>query len=184
MKYSFAALLMLAFALCGYGQTTQSDVCVRAVPEPIIKKRVFPKTMFNLVKNNSYPFESIGYEKVNIKNNLNLTIVNSGCENYTLTFRFEISNIEHKIEDTRFWYKKAVELMLLTKKGIRAQDVNLVGRGTNAIVSYIKKNRSLRYGNYIEFGGDEIKDTAVLEKVKKQVSGKYQIEISYGIGPL
>lgn len=184
MKYPFVALLILTFVLCGQAQTTQSDDCVRAVPEPIIKKQIFPKTSFKLEKGESYPFESVGYEKVEINNNLNLTIINSGCENYTLTFRFEIGNLSHKIEDTKFWYRKAVELMLMTKKGIRSEDVNLITRGTNAIRSYTERNRTLKYGNYIDFGGKEIRDTAVLDKVKKQDAKKYRIEISYSIGPL
>jgi hypothetical protein len=184
MKYCFASLLIIAFVLCAKGQTTQSSDCVRAIPEPIIKKTVFPKTSFKLVKGKSYPFESVGYEKVQIKNGLNLIIINSGCENYTLTFRFEVSNLSHKIEDARFWYRKAVELMLMVKKGIRTPDTGLINRGTNAINSYIKKNRKLKYENYIDFGGSEIRDVAVVDKVKKQGRKKYQIEVSYGVGPL
>ncbi len=184
MKYYFASLLIIVFVLCAKGQTTQSSDCVRAIPEPIIKKQVFPKKSFQLEKRKSYPFESVGYEKVQIKNGINLTIINSGCENYTLTFRFEVSNLSHKTEDTRFWYRKAVELMLMVKKGIRSQDKNLITRGTNAINSYIKKNRKLKYENYIDFGGSDIRDVAVVDKVKKQGRKKYQIEVSYSIGPL
>jgi hypothetical protein len=184
MKYCFTTLLIIAFALCAQGQTTQSDDCVRAIPEPIIKKTVFPKTSFKLIKNKSYPFESVGYEKVQIKNGIDLTIINSGCENYTLTFRFELSNLSHQTEDAKFWYRKAVELMLMVKKGIRSQDTNLIVRGTNAINSYIKKNRKLKYENYIDFGGSDIRDVAVVDKVEKQGRRKYQIEISYSIGPL
>ncbi|MGI8494894.1 MAG: hypothetical protein ACR2L1_06230 [Pyrinomonadaceae bacterium] len=184
MKYYFTSLLILTFVFCGQGQTTQSDDCVRAIPEPIIKNQVFPKTSFKLVKGKSYPFESVGYEKVQIKDGLNLTIINSGCENYTLTFRFEVSNLSHNIKDANFWYGKAVELMLMVKKGIRSQDTGLITKGTNAINSYIKKNRELKYENYIDFGGSEIRDVVVVDKVKKQGLKKYQIEISYSIGPL
>ncbi len=184
MKYYFTSLLIIAFVFCGQGQITQSDDCVRAIPEPIIKKQVFPKTSFRLVKGKSYPFESVGYEKVQIKDGLNLTIINSGCENYTLTFRFEVSNLSHKTEDARFWYGKAVELMLMVKKGIRSQDTDLIKRGTNAVNSYIKKNRKLKYENYIDFGESEIRDVVVVDKVKKQGLKNYQIEISYSIGPL
>ncbi len=184
MKYFFAFLLLTVFVLCGRAQTTQSDDCVRAIPEPIIKKQVFPKTSFTLVKNKSYPFEAIGYEKVQIENNLNMTIINSGCENYTLTFQFELGGLSHKIEDTKFWYKKAVELMLMTKKGIRSQDVSLINRGTNALSSHIGKNKTLKYEDYIDFGGSEIRDVVAVNKVKKQGLKKYQIEISYSIGPL
>ena len=184
MKYFFASLLIIAFVLCGQAQTSQSSECVRAIPEPIIKKRVFPKSSFKVEKNKSYPFELTGYEKIKINNKLNLTIINSGCENYTLTFRFEAGNLSHKIEDTKFWYKKAVELMLMTKKGIRSQDISLINRGTNAVSSYIEKNKKLKYENYIDFGGSEIRDVVVVEKVKKQGLKKYRIEISYSIGPL
>ncbi len=184
MKYCFACLLIIAFVLCAQGQASQSGECVRAIPEPIIKKQVFPKKSFKLEKSKSYPFESVGYEKVQIENSLNLTIINSGCENYTLTFRFELSNLSHRIEDTRFWYRKAVELMLMVKKGIRSQDSSLINRGTNAVNSYIKKNIKPKYENYIDFGGSEIRNVAVVNKVKKQGQKKYQIEISYGIGPL
>ncbi len=184
MKYLFALLLSITFVLCGRGQTLQSSDCVRAIPEPIMIRRVFPKKAFKLEKNKSYPFESIGYEKVQIKNGLNLTIINSGCENYTLTFQFDLSGFSHKIEDTNFWYRKTVELMLMTKKGIRPQDINLINRGTKAVSSYIEKNGKPKYENYIYFGGSEIRDVVVVNKVKKQGLKKYRVEISYGVGPL
>ncbi len=182
MKVIFAAIFVLLLTCSGFSQTPVMD-CVRAVPEPILKKSVFPKKTFTKIKNKENTGETIGFEKVRVDKNVDLTIKNWGCENYTLTFQFLVNNQRQKISDTKFWYDKTIALMNSVKKGIRSQDVNLINRRLKAVSRYRAKTESPKYENYISFGGTEIEDVVVLEKVVKQ-GKKNKIEISFGVGPL
>lgn len=182
MKGVFSVFFLLLLAFSAFSQEPVME-CVRSVPEPILKKSVFPKTTFTKTKNEENTSETIGYEKVKINKNVDLTIKNWGCENYTLTFQFLIRNQSQKIGNTKFWYDKAIELMNLVKKGIRAEDISLINRGLKAFSVYRNKSKNPKYENYIEFGGTEIKDVVVLEKVTEQ-GGNHSLEISFGVGPL
>ena len=148
-----------------------------------MKKSVFPKRTFTKTKNKENTGETIGFEKVRVNRNIDLTIKNWGCENYTLTFQFLISNQRQKTSDTKFWYGKTIELMNSVKKGIRSSDINLINRGLNAVTAYYLNAGNPKYRNYISFGGTDIEDVVVLENVTKH-SKKHKVEISFGIGPL
>lgn len=182
MKGIFSAFWVLILTLSAFSQDSSIE-CVRSVPEPILKKSVFPKTTFTKTINKETAVETIGYEKVRLNQNTSLTIKNWGCENYTLTFQFLLNNQAEKISNTKFWYGKAIDLMNLVKKGIRREDINLINKGLQAISAYKNKAANPKYGNYIEFGGTEIRDTVVLEKIIKQ-GNRYKVQISFGIGPL
>jgi len=181
-KLGLIILLIAAFAVCGLAQKSESFECVRATPEPIIKKEVYPQTTFVLQKNKSFPFNDIGFETVKFRNGDKLTIEHSGCENYTLIFRFETSRYNGKPADARFWYKKAVQLMQQAKKGFGSN--NLIDRGMKALNSYIKNNRTLRFAKEISFGGEVIRDVVFFNQVKKRKGNRYEVELSFGIGPL
>ncbi len=182
MKVVFSTIFVL-FLTCSIFSQKPVMECVRSIPEPILKKSIFPKRSFTKTKNKENTGETIGYEKVRVNKNVDLTIKNWGCENYTLTFQFLIRNQSQKISNTKFWYDKAIELMNSVKKGIRAEDVNLINRGLKAISAYRKKTKNPQYANYIDFGGKVIEHVVVLEKVVKQ-GRKNKIEISFGVGPL
>jgi len=157
--------------------------CARSTPKSIIKRRVFSKTNFTLQKNKDFPFESIGFETVEFENGDKLIIENTGCENYTLIFRFQTSRFSGKSEDARFWYRAAVQLIEQTRKGL-VDETNLVTNGTKALNLYIKNNKTLKFDEEIDFGGTEIRDVVTLSKVKKPKGNRYKIELSFGIGPL
>lgn len=182
MKGFFSILFVILLTLAAFSQEPVME-CVRSVPEPILKKSVFPRTTFTKTKNKENTGETIGFEKVKINKNVDLTIKNYGCENYTLTFQFLVGNQSQKTSDTKFWYGKAIELMNSVKKGIRSGDVNLINRGLKAISAYSSKAKNPKYQNYISFGGAEIEDVVVLKKVTKQ-GKKHTVEISFGVGPL
>lgn len=182
MKVVFSTIFVLLLTYSIFSQTPVME-CVRSIPEPILKKSVFPKKTFIKTKNKENTGETIGYEKVKVVKNVDLMIKNWGCENYTLTFQFLVNNQRQKISDTKFWYAKAIDLMNLVKKGIRAEDINLINRGLKAISAYRKKTKNPQYAHYIDFGGTVIEDVVVLEKVVKQ-NRKYKLEISFGVGPL
>ena len=182
MKGFFLTIFVLLVTFSAFSQEPVME-CVRSIPEPILKKAVFPKKTFTTTKNKENAGETIGFEKVKVNKNVDLTIKNWGCENYTLTFQFLVGNQRQKISDTKFWYDKAIMLMNSVKKGIRSQDVNLINRGLKAISRYRVKAKHPKYENYISFGGTVIEDVVVLEKVVKR-GKKHKIEISFGIGPL
>ena len=157
--------------------------CVRAIPVPILKKSVFPKKTFTLTTNKENSGEKIGNEKVRVNKDVDLTIINAGCENYTLTFQFSVKNVNRNSNDTKFWYSKAIELMNSVKKGIRSADVSLITRGLRAINSYQNKTKNPKFENYIDFGGKDIRDVVALSKVSKK-GLEHKVEISFSVGPL
>jgi hypothetical protein len=178
----FTSLIFIS-VICASAQKSAVE-CVRSVPEPILSKKHFPGKTFNLTNNQENPSEQIGTEKVKLNTNTNLTIKNWGCENYTLTFRFETGGFSHNLEDTKFWYRKIVELMNQIKKGIRSTDRGLINRGANALSSYLKRTRKQKFEHEISFGGNEIRYFVIVNKTKKLEREKYRIEITYSVGPL
>lgn len=156
--------------------------CVRADPEPIIKKEVFPKTAFRLEKNKKFPFENLGYESVEFENGDKLLIENVGCENYTLIFNFETGRFEKDEKDVRFWYETAVKLIEAAQKGIR--EPYLVKDGVKALKKHIKTEKKLEYSKEIDFGGSDIRDVVTLEGVEKLDTGRFKVTLSFGTGPL
>lgn len=156
--------------------------CVRAEPEPIIKKEVFPKTAFRLEKNKEFPFENLGYETVEFENGDKLLIENIGCENYTLIINFETGRFEKDENDVRFWYETAVKLIEAAQKGIR--EPYLVKNGVKALKKYVKTDDKPEFSKEINFGGTEIKDIVIFQRVEKLDNGRYKVKISFGTGPL
>lgn len=159
-----------------------SPECVRAKPEPIINKEVFPKTTFKLEKNKKRPFEYLGYETVEVENGDRLLIENIGCENYTLVFRFVTSRFSGKTNDARFWYEKSAELIGQMMNGIR--EPNTITDQVKALNSYIEKDNPLKFNEEIEIADEGIKENVRLEKIKKLKNKKVEIVLSFNTGPL
>ena len=179
MKFTlFLIILLISFV------PVKADDCVRSVPEPIIKKTVFPNTTFKLSENKEYPAEKIGTETVKFNNGDSLVIENRGCENYTLVFKFTVSRFSSNLQNSKFWYATAIGLIEQTKRGIRKEDIWLISNGTAALKKYAGKYKTPKYDEYIEFSGDEIKESVSLNKVRKLKGAKYEIEVSFGVGPL
>lgn len=156
--------------------------CVRAEPEPIIKKEVFPKTTFRLEKNKEFPHQNLGYETVEFENDDKLLIENIGCENFTLVFHFETDRFNGKTDDVRFWYKIATELLAQTDKGIGEQ--YSIKNELKALNSHIKKTKQLKFNEEIDYCGTEIRCVILLDEVKKLENNNMEIIVSFGTGPL
>lgn len=181
MKIIFLFLLFICSAFFVNAQT-QSSECVRAAPQPIVIKRFFPKTTFLLKKNKAYPFELTGFETVNLKNGDKLVIENGGCENFSLSFRFETSRFIGKPTDAKFWYQKAIQLMQKIQSGIDAPIA--IRKGIKALNSYLQKTLHPKFNQEIDFGGREIRDVTSLVGVKKLRQKSYNIELFFTTGPL
>lgn len=156
--------------------------CVRAEPEAIVDRKVFPKTTFRLEKNKEFPTEILGYETVEFENGDKLLIENVGCENFTLIFHFETDRFLHDTEDVRFWYKTSAELVSQTMKGLR--ETYSIKSGLKALNSHIKKTKQLKFAEEIDYCGTEIRCVVSLDEVKKLENNKVEIIVAFGTGPL
>ena len=111
--------LVAIFVVNTSAQEATSSECTRGKPARILNKRVFPKTTFRLKKNKSYPFEYTGFETVKLKNGDNLTIKHYGCDNYSLSFRFQTSRFSGNANRVKFWYRNAVKLIIPISKNLQ-----------------------------------------------------------------
>ena len=158
------------------------DDCVRGQAEPIIKKTVFSNTKFILQPNSLTAIETVIFD-----NGDKLTIKNWGCEYYTLTFRFETSRFQDDTSNIQYWYKKTVLLVSELYKGLDAPiDIK---KGVDNLINHIDLDMlnnyaNLKFGQEIDFGGDEIRDFVTLEKVERLADKKFAITISFSTGPL
>ena len=165
-------------------QPDDGNECVRAKPEPVIKTTKFANTSFRLEKNKQAPYQDVGYETVKFDNGDELEIENTGCENYTLIFKFRTKRFSKAQDDTKYWYAKAVEMLELVKPGIVYENSAFVTRGTAALKKHTAGKKALKYGDSIDFGKGEIGESVVLEKVTSLDDGRYEVKVSFGIGPL
>ena len=163
-------------------ESDPDNECTRGAAEPIIKKSVFPKTKFKLQSD-----KFTGIETVDFDNGDKLIIKNWGCESYVLTFRFETSRFEDKTTDIPFSFNMAVLLVSELYEGLDAPiDIK---KGVQAIVKYVDADQlnnyqNLKFGEEIDFGGDDIRDFVTVDKIEKLKDKKYAIEISFTTGPL
>lgn len=158
--------------------------CVRSKPDAIIDLSKFPDTTFRLEKNKEFPYQDIGYENVRFDNSDELEIENTGCENYTLIFKFRTKRFDGKPDDSKFWYKKALQLLNGVKPGIREEDSQRLTQGIASLKKYSASQKSPKYGELLEFGKGEISQSITLESVTLLDSGMYEIQVSLGVGPL
>ena len=174
--------LVAVFSIGGRAQNSEPFECVRATPERVIKRSVFPGTTFVLRKNKEFPFNDLGFETVKLTDGEKLIVEHGGCETYALTFRFETKRLSEKNYTAAFWYREAVRLMRQTKKGYGSNF--LLDGGVKALNSRLKSKKPLRYAETLDFGGTEIRSVVTLNRVSKLKGNKYQIEIAFGTGPL
>jgi hypothetical protein len=156
--------------------------CVRSVPTPIIKKTVFPKTSFRLEKIDELGQAiATGTETVQFNNGDRLTITNTGCEYFTLRFRFETSRVaRQQISNTQYLYRRSAWLMRQTLPGIH---LNLT-RGITALEKYAAQSSKPDLDQEIDYGGQEIRSVVKLVEVKSLPNRKVAVEILFYSGPL
>lgn len=157
-------------------QQTVSD-CTRAMPERVVKKRVFPRTTFALNKKKR---EAI--EKVSFPNGDRLTITNSGCEYYYLEFRYETGRFRGSATNTKYWYRRAVELIDGTRRGIDAPI--RMADASAALKKYVNTEARPIYGGEIDYGEGAIRNFIIFESVKKIGRGRVAVTLAFAIGPL
>jgi len=158
--------------------------CVRGQAEPIVNKKVYPITTFELQSD-----KLTAYETVTFDNKDKLIIHNWGCEYFVLTFRFETSKFQEDVKNLPFWYQKAHLLMTEIKKGLDTPFITTKELATFKTFTEekIKTNpESFKLEEEIDCDGDEseIRDFITVDKIEKLTDKKFAIEISFSIGPL
>jgi hypothetical protein len=163
---------------------TEKFECVRSIPKPIVKKVVFPKTRFVLQKvDNSGHTDFTGIETVQFNNGDRLTIKNSGCEFFTLQFRFETSRLDaRRISDSKYLYLRSAWLMRQTLRGLKSP-LDLA-KGVAALEKYATQQPALELDREISYGGAEIRSVVKLLKVKSLSNRRVAVEILFYYGPL
>jgi hypothetical protein len=189
MKIITTILILLAVItpILNHTEITQAETtpynCVRATPEPIVKKSVFPNTKFVLKKIDRYGQAILnGLETVIFKNGDRLDITNSGCEMFTLNFRFETSQIDGKMKDNKYLYNRSAWLMSQILPGIKPS-LDLTG-GIAALKKYAAKQTSPEIGKEIDYGNPEIRSVVRLSQIKQLPNKKVMVEILFYYGPL
>jgi hypothetical protein len=188
-----ARILILLFAavvvpLCpaNADQVTPSPKieCARPLPQPIVRKAIFPKTRFQLEKiDNSVRVIATGTETVQFSNGDRLTITNEGCEFITLRFRFETSRFNRqRIADPKYLYRRSAWLMRQTLRGLKSP-FNLA-KGITALEKYAGQNPQPDLDKEIEYGNSEIRSVVRLAKVQPLSNRKTAVEMVFYYGPI
>ncbi|MCX6181869.1 MAG: hypothetical protein NT150_08075 [Bacteroidetes bacterium] len=126
-------------------------------------------------------------ETIDFDNGDKLIIKNLGCEYYILTFRFETSRFQDDTNNIQYWYKKTVLLVSELYKGLDAPiDIK---KGVDKLITHIDEDMlnnyaNLKFGQEIDYGGDEIRDFLTIDKVEKLTDKKFAITISFSTGAL
>jgi hypothetical protein len=189
MKIFATILIFLALIEPIFKNTQPSNAaptkynCARPIPSLIVKKAVYPNTKFVLKKINDLG-QSIpeGIETVIFKNGDRLDITNSGCEMFTLNFRFETSRIAGKMKNNKYLYDRSAWLMSQILPGLKPS-INLNG-GIEALKKYAAKQTNPEIGKEISYGGREIRSVVNLREIKQLANKKVVMEILFYYGPL
>ena len=139
----------------------QTEDCTRAVPESIVKKSVFPQTTFDLSED-----KRTGTETVTFSDGDKLIITNTGCEYYYLSFRFETKRFSARTTDTKYWFKRAVELIEKTESGINDAPIQMK-KAAAALKSHLKRTKKPQFGEEIDYGGNDIRTFVTVKKIQK-----------------
>ncbi|WP_310481842.1 hypothetical protein [Chamaesiphon sp. VAR_48_metabat_403] len=187
MTISRVVFLLLPLLSIGSGtialaqsQPSNQIECARAIPTPIVKKAIFPNIKFVLIPDlDRVP---IGMETVRFNNGDRLIITNTGCESYIFNFQFETSRFAADINNSKYWYDRAVQLMRQVKPGIEVQ--SNIDRGIQALENYRNANNRLEIGKEINYGGEDIRSVVKLVEVQKTGTKKFLVTVNFYYGPL
>lgn len=182
--FLIALVLILCFKADADGQPVN---CPRGVAEPVLRKTVYPRSVFKLGNDGRS-----GTEAVTLSRGDSLIIKNGGCEYYVLTFRFVSSRYRHKTTDLKYWFRNAVDRMREILPGIKTPiDIQ---KGTAKLRSYVetqRKSHKVKLGEQIIFGGDggdrnsnDILQHVWVDRIQKLKGGRTALEISFSVGPL
>ena len=157
-------------------ETTESYDCPRGHAESVVKKAVYPQSIFKLTDDNR-----TGTETVTLDNDDQLIIKSWGCEYYILTFRFETARFKGDTIDINYWLAKAVILMNEIGKGIDVP-IDIPG-GSAAVSKLVTEKRNYLLGEEIVYREGSVRGFVTFDRIQKINDTKFAIEISYASGP-
>ncbi|MCC3160791.1 hypothetical protein LJ737_26375 [Hymenobacter sp. 15J16-1T3B] len=153
----------------------RQDDCPRGLPEPVLKKAVFPTARFQLNK-----ARREGFETAQLGGGTRLSVRNWGCETYTLTLRFE-GQLGKVPADARAWYRQAAALLRQTAPGL---DAAVHPAQAAAALTRAAARAAPALNQELDYGGTDIREYVVLEKARRVGSHGYDLAVTLSIGPL
>ena len=116
-----------------------------------------------------------------------VTITQSGCEYFTLKFRFETSRFKADTTNVPYWSNAALTFMRKLNKGL---DVPLhIALALDKLYARIAQDRStaqkmLELGEEIEFGGADPREYLVIERISRLADQRFAVKLSLSYGPM
>lgn len=157
-------------------EDTESYDCPLAEAQPVVKKSIYPQSVFKISKDGRTATETVALDRGE-----QLIVKRWGCEYYVLTFRFETTRFKGDTTDLMYWLDKAVTMMNEVEKGIDVP-IDIPG-GTAAALTLAKEKRNYLLGEEIVYHEGSIRSFVTFDRVQKIDDAKFAVEISYASGP-
>ncbi|WP_211166233.1 hypothetical protein [Mucilaginibacter robiniae] len=162
---------------------TTTDDCPRAAAEPFIKRNVFPDAQFTLLADHK-----TGLETFNLADGDQVSIKESGCEYYTLSFRLETSRFAADTTDIPYWSNAAFSLLHKLDKGLVETpfDMEKMFKNVSARIKedQVNPQNKLKLGEQIDFGGEDFSQFLIIDRVTRLADQRYALEFSMSYGPM
>ncbi|WP_341899953.1 hypothetical protein [Fluviicola taffensis] len=155
--------------------------CTRSIPSPVLDSTAFRDWNFKLEKIQEGNVLQ-GIEYALLKSGNYLTIINSGCEYYSLTFEFTTRNYSGKTDDLAYWAKTTVSLLNEIKDHCHAP-VDWETLEKELLKAYQTNSKNALKKELI-INDSEIGTIASLEKVEQLDKQMVKISLQYSVGPL
>ncbi|TGE28209.1 hypothetical protein [Hymenobacter metallicola] len=160
----------------------QDESCPRGVAEPVVRKKVFPKTSFRRL-----PDKRTGLETVALPLGDRLTIHHEGCEYYVLRFHFETARFRQSPTALDAWFRNAAQLLTETAPGLDSP-VDIAG-GLRALRTYLDRHKgnkaqALVLGQEIAYGSETLPSFVSVDRIARLAGNTVAVELSLAIGPL
>lgn len=162
-------------------EDTLNYECTRSIPSPVLDSTQFPDYSFKLEKIQEGNVLQ-GIEFALLKSGSSLTITNSGCEYYSLTFEFTTGNHSEKTDNLAYWAKTAVSLLNEIKDHCDAP-VDWETLEKELLKAY-KPNSKNALKKELIINDSEIGTVASLEKIEQLDKQTFKISLQYAVGPL
>lgn len=160
----------------------QEAGCPRGAAEPVVRKKIFPKTTFRRLPDNRS-----GLETVALPAGDQLTIRHEGCEYYVLRFRFTTTRFRQRPTALEPWFRNTAQLLTETLPGLSAPvDVRA---GTSALRAHTSQHAQnalepLRLGEEIDYGTGDMRRFLSVDRLQQLAGDKVAVEVSFATGPL
>jgi|GEM_PF-3176853 len=155
--------------------------CTRSIPGPVLDSTRFLDWNFKLEKIQEGNLLQ-GTEFALLKNGNSLTIINSGCEYYSLVFEFTTRNHSEKTDNLAYWAKTTVSLLNEIKDHCHAP-VDWETLEKELLKAYQPNSKSALKKELI-INDSEIGTVASLEEVEQLDKQMVKITLQYSVGPL